>query len=106
MILKERGLDAIAGILDTDHSTGSSRAALLLLEYGDYECPSCSEAEPVTKHLIDAFGDRLRFVFRHFPLVEHSHAELAAEAAEAAAAQGKFWPMYHLLFTHRQQLMH
>jgi protein-disulfide isomerase len=100
----EDELDAVAGLLASDHSTGSARAESLLLEYGDYECPSCSEAEPVTRHLIDAFGSRLRFVFRHFPLAEHPHAELAAEAAEAAAAQDKFWPMHHLLFTHWRQL--
>ena len=93
------------GLSAADHSTGARHGALLLLEYGDYECPSCREAEPVTRHLIEAFGSRLRFVFRHFPLVEtQPHAELAAEAAEAAAAQGKFWDMHHLLFTHSQHL--
>ena len=100
----EDALDAVAGLLAGDHSIGSSRAGLLLLEYGDYECPSCSEAEPVTRHLIEAFGSHLRFVFRHFPLVEHPHAELAAEAAEAAAAQDKFWAMHHLLFTNWHHL--
>ena len=89
----------MAGLLAADHRTGAERAALTLLEYGDYECPSCREAAPVARHLVDAFGDRLTFIFRHFPLVEvHPHAELAAEAAEAAAAQHKFWPMHHLLF--------
>ena len=97
-------LDEIEGLLASDHSTGSARAGLLLLEYGDYECPSCSEAEPVTRHLIEAFGGHLKFVYRHFPLAEHHHAELAAEAAEAAAAQDKFWPMHHLLFTHSRHL--
>ena len=93
------------GLSAADHSTAARPGALLLLEYGDYECPSCREAEPVTRHLIEAFGNRLRFVFRHYPLVEvHPHAELAAEAAEAAAAQGKFWEMHHLLFTHSQHL--
>lgn len=100
----DQGLDAVAGVLESDHCTGSPRAKWLLLEYGDYACPSCSEAEPVTRHLVEAFGDRLRFVFRHFPLAEHPHAELAAEAAEAAAAQDRFWPMHHLLFTHWQHL--
>ena len=95
----------MAGLLATDHIAGSEHATLLLLEYGDYECPSCVEAEPFTRHLVEAFGERLKFVFRHFPLVEvHPHAELAAEAAEAAAAQDKFWPMHHLLFTHSQHL--
>lgn len=88
-----------------DHFTGSAHAKLVLLEYGDYESPSCVEAEPVTRLLIEVFGDRMKFVFRHFPLTEvHPHAELAAEAAEAAAAQDKFWPMHHLLFTHSPHL--
>lgn len=101
----ENDLDHIAGLLAADHVAGSAHAKLLLLEYGDYECPSCVEAEPVTRHLIEAFGKRMKFVFRHFPLVEiHPHSELAAEAAEAAAAQDKFWPMHHLLFTHSQHL--
>ena len=88
-----------------DHSQGSANAALTLLEYGDYECPASMQAEPLTRHLVQAFGERLRFVFRHCPLVEvHPHAELAAEAAEAAAAQGQFWPMHHLLFTQAHHL--
>jgi protein-disulfide isomerase len=101
----EDDLTRIAGLLAADHIAGSEQARLLLLEYGDYECPACVEAEPLTRHLIEAFGKRMKFVFRHFPLVEvHPHAELAAEAAEAAAAQDKFWPMHHLLFTHSQHL--
>lgn len=101
----ENELGEIAGLLAADHITGSEHAKLLLLEYGDYECPSCAEAEPVARHLIEVFGKRMKFVFRHFPLVEvHPHAELAAEAAEAAAAQNKFWPMHHLLFTHSGHL--
>ncbi len=95
----------IVGLSAADHVAGSEHAGLLLVEYGDYECPSCVEAEPVTRHLTEVFGKRMRFVFRHFPLVEvHPHAELAAEAAEAAAAQGKFWPMHHLLFTRSPHL--
>ena len=82
-----------------DHVLGNADAALTLLEYGDYECPACTQAEPLTRFLIETFGKRLRFVYRHYPLLEvHPHAELAAEAAEAAAAQGQFWPMHHLLF--------
>ena len=88
-----------------DHTQGNASAALTLLEYGDYECPACIQAEPLTRHLVEAFGRRLRFVFRHYPLVEvHPHAALAAEAAEAAAAQGQFWAMHHLLFTQAHHL--
>lgn len=97
--------DPITGLVAADHSTGAAHGAVLLLEYGDYECPSCCEAEPVTRYLMEAFFNRMRFVFRHFPLVEvHPHAELAAEATEAAAAQDKFWEMHHQLFTHSQRL--
>jgi len=94
-----------AGLLATDHIAGSNHAALVLVEYGDYACPSCVEAEPLTRHLVEVFGSQMKFIFRHYPLVEiHPHAEIAAEAAEAAAAQGKFWPMHHLLFTHSKHL--
>jgi protein-disulfide isomerase len=88
-----------------EHMLGDADAALTLVEYGDYECPACSQAAPLTQHLVESFGKRLRFIYRHFPLMEmHPHAELAAEAAEAAAAQGEFWPMHHLLFSQPHQL--
>jgi protein-disulfide isomerase len=88
------------GLTGADHSQGNPDATVTLVEYGDYECPACIQAEPLTQHLVDTFGKRLRFVYRHYPLMEvHPHAELAAEAAEAAAAQGKFWPMHHLLYS-------
>jgi protein-disulfide isomerase len=100
----DSGEDVIA-LTATDHSQGDPQSALSLIEYGDYECPACIQAEPLTRHLVDTYGDRLRFVFRHYPQVEvHPHAELAAEAAEAAAAQGKFWPMHHLLFAQKHHL--
>lgn len=86
----------VAGLTADDHSLGSAAAPVTLLEYGDYECPSCAQAEPLTRHLVDTLGEDIRFVFRHFPLVEvHPNAELAAEAA---AAQGRFWEMHQLLF--------
>jgi protein-disulfide isomerase len=94
-----------AGLTAVDHVMGDVHASLTLLEYGDYECPACIQAEPRLRHLLDSNGGRLRFVFRHFPLVEvHPNAELAAEAAEAAAAQGRFWPMHHLLFAQTHHL--
>jgi protein-disulfide isomerase len=94
-----------AGLSAADHTQGDPKAKLTLVEYGDYECPACIQAEPLVRHLVDTEGDRLCFVFRHYPLVEvHPHAELAAEAAEAAAAQGQFWPMHHLLFAQKQHL--
>ncbi|MFC5523086.1 DsbA family protein [Polaromonas jejuensis] len=89
----------------TDHIRGAGSAPVTLIEYGDFECPSCFQAHAALKIMLPHFDRQLRFVFRHFPLREiHPHAELAAEAAEAAGAQGKFWPMYELLFEHQQHL--
>lgn len=91
--------DHIEGLTAADHSLGQEDAPITLLEYGDYECPACATAAPVVRQLVERFGPQLRFVFRHMPLIElHPHAELAAEATEAAAAQGKFWEMHDLLF--------
>ena len=88
-----------------DHILGPADARVTLIEYGDFECPSCAQAAPAVKIMRDHFGRQVRFVFRHFPLREvHPHAELAAEAAEAAGAQGKFWPMHDLLFENQQHL--
>jgi protein-disulfide isomerase len=90
---------------DRDHIQGRSDAAVTLLEYGDYECPYCGAAYPMVRKVQEAMGDRLRFVFRNFPITTaHPHSELAAEAAEAAAAQGKFWPMHDLLYENQQRL--
>lgn len=89
----------------TDHIQGPAFAPVTLIEYGDFECPSCLQAHAALKVILPHFGSQLRFAFRHFPLREvHAHAELAAEAAEAAGSQGKFWPMYELLFTNQQHL--
>jgi protein-disulfide isomerase len=76
-----------------------------LVEYGDFECPHCYAAYPVIRGLLESLGSRVRFVFRHYPItVSHDHAEKAAEAAEAAAAQGKFWEMHDLLFQNQEAL--
>lgn len=88
-----------------DHSAGSHTAPITLVEYGDYECPHCGAAYPIVKELQRVLGDRLRFVFRNFPLTQiHPHAEHAAESAEAAGAQGKFWEMHDWLFEHQRHL--
>ena len=88
-----------------DHWQGSWNASVTLVEYGDYECPYCAEAEPIVKHLQEALGGKLLFVYRNFPLVEdHPQAQLAAEAAEAAGAQGLFWDMHDMLFANQGQL--
>jgi len=88
-----------------DHAQGAEGAPITLVEYGDYECPHCGRAYPIVKSVQRAFGKRLRFVFRNFPLGEmHPHAENAAEAAEAAGAQGKFWKMHDALYEHQDAL--
>jgi protein-disulfide isomerase len=90
---------------DRDHIRGSVDAPVTLLEYGDYECPFCGAAHPITKSLLARLGNGLSFVFRHFPLTTvHPYAELAAEAAEAAGGQGKFWQMHDRLFENQDRL--
>ena len=89
---------------DRDHIRGPADALVTLVEYGDLECPYCGQAEPVVRELLADFGD-LQYVWRHLPLTDvHPRAELAAEAAEAAAAQGAFWPMHDLLIEHQDAL--
>ena len=88
-----------------DHIQGRHGARIALLEYGDFECPVCGESYPVVKAIQDEIGADLCFAFRHFPLANiHPHAQRAAEAAEAAGAQGKFWPMHDQLFQEQEAL--
>jgi protein-disulfide isomerase len=90
---------------DRDHIQGPASAAVILVQYGDYECPYCGEAYPIVKELQARMGDRLRFVFRNFPIsTSHPHAEQAAEAAEAAAAQGRCWEMHDTLYENQRRL--
>ncbi len=90
---------------DRDHIQGPADAAVTLVEYGDYECPYCGAAYPIVKQVQARMGERLRFVFRNFPITtSHPHAEQAAEAAEAAATQGRFWPMHDLLYENQRNL--
>jgi protein-disulfide isomerase len=92
-------------VTQRDHIQGSDKALVTLVEYGDYQCPHCGRAYPIVDELRRKMGDRMRFVFRNFPLAEiHEHAEGAAEAAEAAAFQDRFWEMHHALFTHQNAL--
>jgi protein-disulfide isomerase len=92
-------------VSERDHIQGNPNAPVTLLEYGDYECPYCGAAYPIVKQVQQRMGDRLRFVFRNFPLTQaHPHAEHAAEAAEAAGAQGMFWEMHDTLYEHQHAL--
>ena len=89
----------------TDHTQGPEHARVTLMEYGDFECPTCKVAAPTTRMLLDQFPNQIRFAYRHFPLEDaHPHALLAAEASESAAAQGRFWPMFELLFRNQAHL--
>ncbi|OHA97221.1 MAG: hypothetical protein A3E02_02135 [Candidatus Zambryskibacteria bacterium RIFCSPHIGHO2_12_FULL_38_34] len=82
-----------------DHVSGNASSSVVVIEYSDFQCPACRTYYPVTKQLIAEFGNEIAFVYRHFPLVGiHPNAQLAAQAAEAAAKQGKFWQMHDLLF--------
>ena len=92
-------------VTEKDHSSGPETAPVTLLEYGNFECIHCGRAYPVIKQVRKLLGHNLRFVFRHFPTVHtHPHSLRAAEAAESAAAQQKFWKMHDELFTHQTAL--
>jgi protein-disulfide isomerase len=89
---------AVTGVTADDHVLGPADARVTVLEYGDYECPYCRGAARDVQEMLARYPDTVRFVFRNFPIVQlHPHAEQAAEAAEAAGAQGQFWPMYERL---------
>jgi Na+/H+ antiporter NhaA len=90
--------------LERDHYRGPSEAPVTLVEYGDFQCPYCGQAEPVVRQLLEGFGD-LRYVWRHLPLSDvHPNAQMAAEAAEAAGEQDAFWGMYDLLLSNQDRL--
>src|SRR6266550_894239 len=88
-----------------DHVQGDLNSPIILLEYGDYECPHCGHAHPIVKRVQKHFGERLTFAFRNFPLNQmHPNAESAAEAAEFAATRGRFWEMHDALFENQADL--
>jgi protein-disulfide isomerase len=89
---------------ERDHVRGSIDAPLTLVEFGDYECGFCARVSGVGEEIRQRFGDQVRYVFRHLPLGDHEHAELAAIAAEAAGKQGRFWDMHDMLFDHQDEL--
>jgi len=90
---------------ERDHAEGAADAPMVLVEYGDYQCPYCGAAYPVVKRVQKELGASLRFVFRNFPLTNsHPQAEWAAETAEASAAQGKFWEMHDFLYENQRSM--
>jgi protein-disulfide isomerase len=91
--------------IGTDHMRGSVDAPISIVEYGDYECPYTGMAYPIVKEMMKQFNNKVYFVFRNFPLNDiHPHAQHAAEAAEVAAAQDRFWQMHDYLFEHQKAL--
>jgi len=97
--------DLVVPVSPVDHVLSSAHARVTIVEYGDFECPNCKQAAPALKHIVAHHGDRVRLVFRHFPLEEvHPHALHAALAAETAGAQGKFWEMHDFLFDNQANL--
>jgi protein-disulfide isomerase len=99
--------DLVAPVTAIDHQLGPEHAPITIVEYGDFECPTCKQAAPAMKLLLERFAGQVRIVFRHFPLEEvHPHALAAAEAAEVAGAQGKFWEMHDVLFANQLHLKH
>jgi len=100
-----RRFDLAVPVQATDHSLGPDHAPVVVVEYGDFECPNCKNAAPAVKMLLANYAEKVRFVFRHFPLENaHPHALAAAEAAECAGEQGKFWEMYDVLFANQTHL--
>src|SRR5437867_5870970 len=102
---QHQALELTVPVSAVDHVLGPAHALVTMVEYGDFECPNCKQAAAAVKLLLDRFAGRVRLVFRHFPLGEvHPHALHAAQAAEAAGGQGKFWEMHDLLFENQRHL--
>jgi protein-disulfide isomerase len=98
-------MDLSEPVVAADHVLGAAQAAVTVVEYGDFECPNCKQAAPAVEMLLKRFDGRVRFAYRHYPLEQvHAHALQAAEAAECAGAQGKFWEMHQLLFDNQHAL--
>jgi protein-disulfide isomerase len=102
---QDRKFDLTVPVSTVDHLLGALHAPVTIVEYGDFECPNCKQAAPGVKLLLERHPGRIRFAYRHFPLEEvHPHALAAAEAAECAGSQGKFWAMHDLLFDNQAHL--
>jgi len=100
-----RHIDLSIPVTAIDHAQGAEHSPVTVVEYGDFECPICKQAAPAVKLVLERFAARIRFVFRHFPIESaHPHAMHAAQAAEAAGGQGKFWQMHDLLFDNQRHL--
>jgi protein-disulfide isomerase len=89
-------------VSDSDWIKGKRNAKVVLVEYSDFQCPACAAYAPIVNRITEEFGDRIAFVYRHFPLSYHQQAELAARVTEAAGKQGKFWEMSDLIFVNQE----
>lgn len=102
---QDRMFELAVPVSAVDHVLGASHGPVTIVEYGDFECPNCKQVAPGVKSLLERYAGRVRFAYRHFPLEEvHPHALLAAEAAECAGSQGRFWEMHDLLFDNQAHL--
>ena len=100
-----RHVDLAVPVTAVDHVLGAEHSPVTIVEYGDFECPTCKQAAPAVKLVLERFGARIRFVWRHYPVeAAHPHAMHAAQAAEAAGGQGKFWQMHDLMFENQRHL--
>jgi protein-disulfide isomerase len=92
-------------VSERDHVQGPAKAAIEIVEFGDFQCPDCGIAYPVIKQIQKIYGDQIRFAFRNLPLTDiHTYAKIAAMAAEAAGQQHKYWEMHDLIYEHQQEL--
>jgi len=92
----------VTELVPEDHVFGSAEATVTLVEYGDFQCPACAAYALVVKQVKDEYADRIRFVYRDFPLTQHRNARAASYAAEAAGVQGKYWEFHDLLFERQE----
>jgi protein-disulfide isomerase len=100
-----RHVDLAVPVTAVDHVLGAEHSPVTIVEYGDFECPTCKQAAPAVKLVLERFGARIRFAWRHYPVeAAHPHAMHAAQAAEAAGGQGKFWQMHDLMFENQRHL--
>ena len=97
------GASLVNPITPVDHVRGNAQAKVTIVEYGDFQCPACAAYEPLVREVMKEYGDRVAFVYRHFPLRRnHKHADITSQAAESAGIQGKFWEMHDIIYDHQQ----
>lgn len=96
-------VDSTLLVKENSHTRGNLQAKVTVVEFGDYQCPACAAAYPIVEQLVKDESERIKFVFRHFPLSQHFNAAAVAEVSEAAGAQGKFWEMYGLLYEKQEE---